>query len=202
MLFTEQRWEFLAPPMPAVALLKSLETAGSTCYKSEKKMTENSAKEFVVRIIRAGHHSVLEHVNIGVRIVTDRGVTHELVRHRLASYSQESTRFCNYGLQKMGVKFILPVDFQFADEDFVLLEAIEKHYNWCIQIGRTPQQARYFLPNGVKTEIVMTANLREWRHIFTLRTSAAAHPQMRELMLDMLHGFKRAIPVVFDDIET
>jgi len=202
MLFTEQRWEFLAPPMPAVALLKSLETAGRTCYKSEKKMTENSAKEFVARIIRAGHHSVLEHVNIGVRIVTDRGVTHELVRHRLASYSQESTRFCNYGWQKMGVKFILPVDFQFADEDFVLLEAIEKHYNWCIQIGRTPQQARYFLPNGVKTEIVMTANLREWRHIFTLRTSAAAHPQMRELMLDMLHGFKRAIPVVFDDIET
>lgn len=179
-------------------VLRKIEKAGRTCYKSEEKITIDSCMAFVKKIIASGHHSVLEHEKITVRIVCDRGVTHEIVRHRIASYSQESTRYCNYG--KGGVTYIQP-EFSLDDEDIELLDRIERHYLKKLSDGKTPQQARYFLPNGLKTEIVMTMNLREWRHFFTLRTSKAAHPQMREIAIPLLQELKSLIPIIFDDIE-
>lgn len=197
MNLTSQKWSF-EEPVDGLEILKKIELAGRTCYKSEDRITEDSAKKFVAGIIKSGHHSVIEHHSITVRIITDRGVTHEIVRHRIASYSQESTRYVNY--EKRGVVFISPADFNLSIEDLRLLRMIGEHYQKCIAEGRSPQQARYFLPNGLKTEIVMTANLREWRHFFTLRAAKAAHPQMRALAGDMLLGFRKAIPVIFDDL--
>ena len=188
--------------MLGTTMLKAIEDAGRTCYKSESAVTDDSALEFVKRIIKNGHHSVLEHQSISVRFICDRGVTHEIVRHRLASYSQESTRYCNYGTGRFGnqVTYVVPT-FQLDEDDLILLEAIEKHYMKCIEHGRTAQEARYFLPNGLKTEIVMTCNLREWRHFFMLRAaSRAAHPQMRALAIPLLAELKALVPVVFDDI--
>ena len=179
--------------------LEIIEAAGRTCYKSEDKITEGSAKKFVKMIMKLGHLSVIEHPYMTVRFICDRGVTQEIVRHRLATYSQESTRYCDYG--KLGIHFIIPGDFELDEDDYVLLTAIENHYNKCLnEKQRKPQQARYFLPNGLKTEIVVSANLREWRHIFILRTSKRAHPQMRELMIPLLKEVKTLVPVIFDDI--
>jgi thymidylate synthase (FAD) len=197
MKIVKQSWAF-EEEIDGLEILKKIEKAGRTCYKSEDKITPESAHAFVAMCIKSGHHSVIEHHNLSVRIITDRGVTHEIVRHRLASYSQESTRYCNYG--KLGVKFIIPTDFALDLTDMDFLENVERQYNRCIEMRRTPQQARYFLPNGLKTEIVMTANLREWRHFFTLRASPKAHPQMKALAEDMLKGFRNVIPVLFDDI--
>lgn len=175
-------------------ILKSIESAGRTCYLSDP----GDSSAFVRRLIKRGHDSVLEHESASVHIICDRGVSHEVVRHRIASYNQESTRYCNYG--DMDIKFILPSDFELQEEDVILLEAIEKHYNWCLQNGRSPQQARYFLPNGLKTELRMTMNMRSWRNFFRLRTAKGAHPDMVALAKSMLAGFKSKIPVVFDDI--
>lgn len=101
----------------------------------------------------------------------------------------------------MGVRFIIPCDFELNNADMMLLQAIEDHYNYCLFIGRTPQQARYFLPNGLKTEIVMTCNLRQWRHFFKLRTANASHPQMRELTIPLLTELAHRLPVIFGDIK-
>lgn len=196
MILVKPSAEILAVSYEALQLI---EVAGRTCYKSEDKITSDSAPKFAEMILKRGHESVLEHATATVRFICDRGVTHEIVRHRLASYSQESTRYCDYG--KMGIKFIIPGDFELDAADMSLLQVIEEHYNHCLSIGRSPQQARYFLPNGLKTEIVMTANLREWRHFFKLRTSAAAHPQMREVAAPLLEKMKTRIPVIFDGIE-
>lgn len=195
----DQCWSF-EEPIDGIEILKKLERAGRTCYKSEDRITDDSAKKFVAGILKSQHLSVIEHQSITVRIITDRGVTHEIVRHRVASYSMESTRYVNY--EKKGIQFIRPVDFDLTDRDMRTLEIISSHYNNLIAQGYTPQQARYFLPNGLKTEIVMTANLREWRHFFSLRASKPAHPQMRALAGDMLLGFQRAIPVIFDDLKS
>lgn len=181
-------------------MLKLLERAGRTCYKSEERTTDESAAPFVAARLHQDHHeSIIEHEKITVRIVCDRGVTHEIVRHRLASYSQESTRYCNYG--KLGIRFVRPVDFELDAYDLVLLEAIEAHYNRCLKIGRTPQQARYFLPNGLKTEIIMTCNLREWRHFFKMRVAPTAHPSMREIANMLLREMRTLVPVIFDDFK-
>lgn len=192
-----QNWSF-EEKVDGEEILRKIELAGRTCYKSEDKITPESARKFVKMCIQSGHHSVIEHHNITVRIITDRGVTHEIVRHRLASYSQESTRYCNYSGKSM--QFIEPEDFKLEIDDLEFLQLAEMHYNKKLIQGKSPQQARYFLPNGLKTEIVMTANIREWRHFFTLRASTKAHPQMRVLAQDMLSGFKQVLPVLFDDI--
>jgi len=180
-----------------IQILKKLELAGRTAYKSESKITDDSAYRFIRSLIDRGHESVLEHVSISVKFICDRGVTHELVRHRIVSYTQESTRYCNYS--DMGVTYIEP-PWELDDADKGLLRLIEDYYNMKLSQGFTPQQARYFLPNGLKTEIFTTANLREWRHILKLRTDKSAHPQMRELMIPLLHDFRNEIPIVFDDI--
>lgn len=204
-----------------IEMLKNIELAGRTCYKSECKISEGSAEEFVRMIVKRGHESVLEHEKVTVRFICDRGVSHEIVRHRIASFSQESTRYCNYS-KDQHISFIIPnftglvpctVDAQtdlisisghiMESATYEWLRAMlqsEMRYNNCIKEGWNPQQARSVLPNSLKTEIVVTANLREWRTIFKQRTSKAAHPQMRELMCPLLDVFKISIPIVFEDI--
>lgn len=184
-------------------ILKNIERCGRTCYKSEDKITAKSAVDFVKGILKGGHESVIEHEKITVRVICDRGVTHEIVRHRIASYSQESTRYCNY--KSRGMQVIEPFFFEKDSEKYQIwkeaMEATEKAYNNLIELGATPQEARSVLPNSLKTEIVITYNLREWRHFFKLRCSARAHPQMREVALSLLKEFQKRIPVFFEDFE-
>jgi thymidylate synthase (FAD) len=195
------------------AALQLIETAGRTCYKSEEKQTDNTTRTFIAMLLNRNHESVLEHSAMTIKFICDRGVSHELVRHRLASFSQESTRYCNYS---GGVTFVIPpwielkeceilttVDSCIAGtEEWVssMLAAEETYIHLINKKGWTPQQARSVLPNALKTELVVTANFREWRHIFKLRTAQAAHPQMRELMVPLLARCKEQIPVIFDDI--
>ncbi|MFV0501778.1 MAG: FAD-dependent thymidylate synthase [Bacteroidales bacterium] len=188
-------------------ILKQIEKAGRTAYKSEDKITQNSSKEFIKMITNRGHFSVIEHQSVTVRVICDRGVSHEIVRHRLASYTQESTRYCNYTKGKFGseITVIKPCFWDENDEKYKVwkqtIEQIETAYNKLIELGASPQEARSILPNSLKTEIVMTMNLREWIHFFTLRTAKAAHPQMREVAIPLLKEFQRLIPIIFDDIQ-
>ena len=194
-------------PIDGAGMLKRIEKAGRTCYKSEDRITDESAKSFVRKLIERGHESVLEHESITVRFVCDRGVSHEIVRHRLASYSQESTRYCNYSGDRFGseLTFIKPCFFKEKKGAYCSwynsMDFAECAYFDMLDDGCTPQEARSVLPNSVKTEVVMTANLREWRHFLKLRTAKAAHPQMRELTVPLLHELQEQIPVVFDDIQ-
>jgi len=195
--------------------LIAIEKAGRTCYKSEDRIgDQQGAEEFVARIMKSGHQSVIEHVNVTVRFITNRGVTHEIVRHRLASYSQESTRYCNYAKDKFGneITLIRPYwwnhvgineegDINLAKAHWkCAMENAETRYFELLKSGLPAQAARGVLPNDLKTEIVMTANLREWLHFFRLRTAAAAHPDLRLLSVPLLAMFRQHIPVIYDDI--
>lgn len=188
-------------------MLKRIERIGRVCYKSEEKITDDSARKFVDNILKRGHESVIEHEKISVKIICDRGVSHEIVRHRIASYSQESTRYCNYNNEKFGKELTLIKPFFWEENSneyqiwLKTMQDIENAYNRLIEIGAEPQQARSILPNSLKTEIVVTMNLREWRHFFKLRTAKNAHPQMREVACALLNEFKGKIPVIFDDID-
>lgn len=185
-----------------------IELAGRTCYKSEDRITSTSAPKFVRMIRERGHKSVLEHCVASARFVCDRGMTHELVRHRLASYSQESTRYCNYAKDRFEgqIAVIMP---PFTCEVPSLAEDIwrdammqaEKAYFRLLGAGEPPEIARSVLPISLKTEIVMTANLREWRHVFELRCSEKAHPQICALMREALHIFAGRVPSVYADLE-
>jgi thymidylate synthase (FAD) len=185
-------------------ILERIERYGRTCYKSEDKITLGSARKFVAMLLERGHESVIEHEKVTVRVICDRGVSHEIVRHRIASYSQESTRYCNY--RSKGIQVIEPFFFvgEGKEEKYRLwyeaMKACEKAYNTLIELGCSPQEARSVLPNSLKTEIVITYNLRQWRHFFRLRTAKRAHPQMREIAIPLLKEFQQLIPVIFDDI--
>jgi thymidylate synthase (FAD) len=187
-------------------ILKKIEIIGRVCYKSEDKITSESAARFVENILSSGHESVIEHEKISVRIICDRGVSHEIVRHRIASYSQESTRYCNYSKDKFGneLTVIKPLFWEEDSEEYKIwfnnMKMIEDSYNQLISMGAKPQEARSILPNSLKTEIVVTMNLREWRHFFKLRTSEKAHPQMREVACEMLEEFRNRIPIIFDNL--
>lgn len=189
-------------------ILQKLERCGRVCYKSEDKITEGSAEKFIGMILKSGHESVLEHEKLTVKFICDRGVTHEIVRHRIASYSQESTRYCNYSKDKFGneLTFIRPCFWADDSVEYVVwkqaMEEIEKTYVKLISLGAKPEEARSILPNSLKTEIVCTMNLREWRHFFRLRTAERAHPQIREISVALLDELKKRIPVIFDDINT
>lgn len=196
-------------------IYKSIERAGRTCYKSEDKITEDSAEKFIQMILKRGHESVIEHEKVSVRVVCDRGVSHEIVRHRIASYSQESTRYCDYN--NGHVTFVIPpwlpeITSSIYEDRFMSVRSspayliwlhcvsdAERHYKKLRTAGWKPEEARSVLPNSLKTEIVMTMNLREWRHFFRLRTSAAAHPQMREIAVPLLSEFKHQLPAIFED---
>lgn len=188
------------------AIIRSLERIGRVCYKSEDKITDDSAEAFVSRIIKGGHESIIEHEKVTVKLICDRGVTHEIVRHRLASYSQESTRYCNYAKDKFGneLTLIRPSFWKDDPEKYALWESamktIEETYNRLIESGAKPEEARSVLPNSLKTEIFVTMNLREWRHFFRLRTARSAHPQIREIAIPLLKKMQTLIPVIFDDI--
>lgn len=195
-----------------------LEEVGRTCYKSENLITEDSCRNFIKRIIDRGHEAVIEHFNITVKLTNDRGVSHEEVRHRIASYAQESQRYCCYSKDKFGgeITYIdlkgsmeldkqvnsLPSNVQqmILDEWVQACADAENHYNKMIELGATPQIARSVLNNSTKTEICITMNLREWRHFFRLRCSEAAHPAMREIAFMLLRAFKMLLPVIFDDV--
>lgn len=187
-------------------ILRKIEKIGRVCYKSENKITNDSAKDFVSMIIKRGHEAILEHASVTVKFVCDRGISHELVRHRVASYAQESTRYCNYSNNKFGneLTFIKPFYLDDSGLEYArwldTLKKDETVYLELIDKGLSPQEARGILPNCLKTEIYMTANLREWRHFFNLRCDVKAHPQMRELTLPLLQNMHKIIPVVFDDI--
>ena len=201
--------------------LKHIEEIGRVCYKSEGKITEDgeSAKKFVKMLIDRGHEAMIEHSSLSVKFVVDRGVSHELVRHRIASFAQESTRYVNYSLEKFGneinvidIRNGIDLDNKMKNMDsdtisaimnewFLAMEDAEKHYMKMIELGSTPQIARSVLPNSTKTEITITANYREWRNFFKLRVPNTAHPQMREVTIPLLKELKRRLPIIFDDIE-
>lgn len=193
-------------PMSGADILRHIERCGRICYKSEGRITENSADDFVRGIIKRGHEAVLEHASFSVKFVCDRGVSHELVRHRLASYCQESTRYCNYSKEGFGneITVIKPLYLDAHSHGYAIWRrscaTAETAYFDLLDYGCSPQEARAVLPNSLKTEVYMTADLREWRHFFKLRTGPAAHPQMREVALMALRQMQAAVPVIFDDI--
>ena len=197
----------LVEEIDAAAIMKKIERAGRVCYKSEGNIKDDSAEKFIRGIIKRGHESVIEHATVSFKIICDRGVTHELVRHRLASYSQESTRFCDYTAGKFGgeLTFIKPCFWSEDNENFQLWKAtmaqLEKNYLTLRANGAKPEEARSILPNSLKTEIFVTMNLRKWRHFLKLRTAKAAHPQMREVALKIYKILVEKLPAVFDDIQ-
>jgi thymidylate synthase (FAD) len=214
----ENKMELVKPSVGILSIMEGgralnlIERAGRVCYKSEAVITEDSNLEFVRKIKENGHHSVLEHSAMTVHFVCDRGVSHELVRHRLAAFSQESTRYCNY---KGGVTFVIPPWLAFPEgeydsikqvplglrgaEWFLLMLKAEKTYKQLLRVDWSAQQARSVLPNSLKTEITVTANFREWLHIFNLRCAKSAHPQMREVMIPLRDMARKAVPIVFGD---
>lgn len=192
--------------------LQKIERAARTCYKSEDKAdkTGESAKKLVTALIKSGHEAMLEHSQLSVMFICDRGVSHELVRHRLFSFAQESQRFCTYSKDKFGNEItVIEPCFWCGDDDrskmmynewYEQCKSAESSYLLLTKMGATAQEARSVLPNSTKTEIVVTGNYREWRNFFKLRVDKAAHPQMRELTIPLLHVLKTLIPIVFDDI--
>ena len=189
--------------------LQHIEKIGRVCYKSEDKITEDgeSAKKFVKMLIGRGHEAMIEHSSLSVKFTVDRGVSHELVRHRIASFAQESTRYCNYSKDKFdnGITFIKPFFFREDTQNYKewvhAMGMAEKLYLQMLKDGATPQEARSVLPNSTKTEITITANYREWRNFFKLRTAKAAHPQMVQVTRPLLKELKTRLPIIFDDIE-
>lgn len=190
-------------------ILEKIEQVARTCYKSEGKIQEGSAAKLVAGLIKSGHEAMLEHASVTVKFVVDRGISHELVRHRLASFAQESTRYCNYSKDDFGseITFIIPDYLEYKSEGWNIwkesMKQAEDAYFKMLDFGLSPQQARAVLPNSLKTEVVMTANLREWRHFFKLRalgTTGKPHPQMLEVAVPLLEDMKNLIPVVFDDL--
>lgn len=198
---------------PYADMLRRIERIGRVCYKSEDRIEEGSAEKFIRGILRRGHESVIEHGSITVKFICDRGVTHEIVRHRIASYSQESTRYCNYVKEKFGSQITcidLATGFQYDLNDEAdrqkyqvwqeAMENAERSYFRMIELGASPQEARSVLPNSLKTELVATMDLREWRHFLRLRADAAAHPQCREVARMLLDRFVKDYPVFFEDL--
>jgi len=193
---------FIEESIHGEEILKKIERFGRISHKSEEKIGPGTAEIFVKNLLKMGHESVLEHVSISVRFICDRGVTHELVRHRLAAYTQESTRYCNYS--GGAIKFIKPLFYKKGTKEYSLWYQSclfsAKVYASLIKQGSKPQEARSVLPNSLKTEIVATFNLRQWRHVLKMRCQKAAHPQIREIMIPVLQKFQRKIPVIFDHL--
>jgi thymidylate synthase (FAD) len=207
-----------------VILGQFLESCGRVCYKSEPKTTEDSYKTFLKRIIGSGHESILEHANVSAKLVMNRGVSHELVRHRIGvAISQESTRYCNYSGNRFGseLTFIIPAwvpDLDISEIKqsvpgngivcsnrpayrwFKTLEFVEKEYFNLLSDGWTPEKAREILPNSLATSMAFTCNIRAWRHILAQRLSPQCHPQMRLLMSLIGIQFIEYLPLFFEDI--
>jgi thymidylate synthase (FAD) len=188
----------------AIDIYKSIEDAARNCYRSEDKITDDSYNKFINMIIKNGHHSVLEHENISVMFVFDRGVLAELTRHRIGlAISCESTRYVRYE-DPNSFKVIKPCFFREDTQEYQSwlksMQESEDTYNLLLKLGRSPQEARDVLPLSFACQVRFTANIREWRHILTLRSSHAAHPQMREIIIMTLELFKENYPILFSDI--
>ena len=199
-------------------ILKHIEKIARTCYKSEDLINDESAEKMIKKLIKLNHLAMIEHASVSVLFTCDRGVTHEIVRHRVASYAQESTRYVNYSKDKFGneIGYIditggIALDTKMKDLPVETIDAIisewhqacidaEKHYMKMLELGATPQIARSVLNNSTKSDINVTMNLREWRHFFELRCDTPAHPQMRELVIPLLKEMSEVIPIVFDDL--
>ncbi len=206
MIIVEPTFKILYPQTKseAVDALRRVELAGRVCYKSEDRANEDSYYRFIQMLMGRGHWSVIEHATMTAHLVTNRGVTHELVRHRVASFSQESTRYCNYNKGKFGGEITVVNPGELSGENLTAwrqgIEAVEKSYMQMIQAGVSPQIARGVLPNDLKAEIVVTANLREWHHIFTMRCASNAHPHIRHVMKLGLAQMIEWYSPVFDDL--
>lgn len=203
MKIEEQGYEILTP-IDAKFVYGLIERIARTCYKSENKICEGSAERMLKALITHDHMAMLEHYSISVRFTTDRGVANELVRHRNCSFAQESTRYCRYDT---GISVIKP---PLNDDDIVewawtnAIDSVDQVYGAMLERGVAPEIARSILPLSTKTEIVVTTNLREWRHIFKLRvlgTTGKPHPQIKSLLLPLLDEFGDALPVVFGDLK-
>lgn len=188
-------------------IMRNLERACRTCYRSEDKITEESYKTLLKNCINRGHESILEHEKITIRMTCDIGVYKDLTRHRHASFSIESTRYCNYGKDKFDnqIKFMQPVN---IDKDTELYkewknscEEIEKHYIKMANLGATPDQMRMILPHSTAAVVTMTANIREWKHILSLRCTKHAHPAVEQVMIPLLIHLKENMPEIFENIE-
>lgn len=187
--------------------LLRLERYARVCYKSEDKMVEGGNPDFLKSILNLGHESIIEHEKATVMFIIDRGISHEIVRHRIAAYSQESTRYCRYSQDKFSHEIAVIEPYFFLDDKTAYEQwekaclAAEKSYMALLNAGRSAQEARSVLPNSLKTEIVVTYNMREWRHFFRLRCDAAAHPQMRQVAIPLLLYFQQRMPSLYGDIE-
>lgn len=189
-------------PLNVIDAMRKIERLGRVSYRSEDAIRPGSYAAFIRRLVEQGHESVLEHASISAIFTVDRGVSHELVRHRIASYTQESTRYCNYS---DGVTFIEPFELKRNPQAYQIwhnaCEAEETAYCALLAMGYSTQWARSVLGNSLKTEVAVTANLREWRHILKLRTAKTAHPQIRQVMIPLLALFKDRMPPMFVDME-
>lgn len=212
MLKVKSKVELLSNPSYEEMLTK-IECIGRVCYKSENRIEEGSAEKFIRGIIKRGHESVIEHESLSVRVICDRGISHEIVRHRIASYSQESSRYCNYSNDKFsnqiscidiatGFKYDLNNENDFKKYQIweKAMKSSEEYYFQLLDLGAKPEEARSVLPNSLKTELIITMNLREWRHFFKLRTSHRAHPQMVEVACNILNQFVERYPLFFEDL--
>ena len=206
----QQSYEILTDLSDTIKILKDIERAARTCYKSENNITEDSCITMCKQLIRNGHEAMLEHSQLSVKFTVDKGISHEIVRHRLFSFAQESSRYCNYSKGKFGSEIkviepelLLPVDSKVYKIWYTACKNAEDAYMAMLSNNVKPEIARNVLPHSLATEIVVTGNIREWRHFFSLRSSrknTAAHPQMRSLCDKLLDDLKSKIPVLFDDI--
>ena len=193
-------------PLDGAAVLKHLELCIRNCYKSEDKIEPGSAEKMIRKIIELKHEAMLEHFSITVRLITDIGVYKDLTRHRIASFAIESTRYCNYSKGKFGSEITVmePPELIPGTEAYDIwmkcMTDIETAYNTLAAQGYKTDVCRMVLPHSTKASVIMTANLREWRHILKLRTAKAAHPTVRRIMAKVLAEFQRQIPIIFDDI--
>lgn len=196
----------LINPIPYELALNTVEIAGRTCYQSEDKITDGSAEALIRRIIKSGHESVLEHVSVTARFICDRGVSHEIVRHRIGAYSQESTRYCNYSNGKFGGEITVIKPCFWKCDPFLhavwamAVKDAEEAYFRLLRSGATPQEARAVLPNSLKTALIVTYDLREWRHFLRLRCAPDAHPQMQQVAKMAQKLLTERYPVFFEDL--
>lgn len=210
MIFTEPSYEIMTPiSNGGEEELREIETIARTCYKSRNSECIGDTAKFVDGLIRRGHLAMLEHGKLTVKFICDRCISHEIVRHRMASFAQESTRWCNYAKDRFGaeIAFITP-DLSDADDPEqarihfdMAAKVCESCYMYLVNdLHVSAQLARRILPHALKTEIVVTANYREWMHIFELRTKADCDPQIRELMTALLNDLRERMPVIFDRV--
>jgi thymidylate synthase (FAD) len=207
MQIVEPKYEFTSP-IDGAQMLKHIERVARTCYKSEDKISDDlsSAKKMIANLVRLGHHAMIEHCSFSAKFTCDVGFYKDLTRHRLASFAIESTRWINYSGDKFGseLAFIRPVNIAEGTPEYALwletMQKIEDNYMAMAKLGCKPDQLRMLLPHSTKAEVNLTANLREWRHIFELRALGHAHPSIKQLLRPMLREVAAKIPVIFDDL--